>query len=133
MWEKTMEEIDCYVLICLLIWYFPCFPWCFSRFPVLGLRLEYLLTFLLKVTSWSCLLAPGFRLIFHWCLHWLILAKPLLSSAAELFTLYTTENNEASSANNLALDDNSSARPFIFIKKVYNGPSIETYGTLDLT
>ena len=79
------------------------------------------------------MLAPGFRLIFHWCLHWLILAKPLLSSVAELFTLYTTENNEASSANNLALDDNSSARPFMFIKKVYNGPSIETYGTLELT
>ena len=57
----------------------------------------------------------------------------MLSSAAELFTLYTTENNEASSANNLALDDNSSARPFMFIKKIYNGPSIETYGTLELT
>ena len=57
----------------------------------------------------------------------------MLSSAAELFTLYTTGNNEASSANNLALDDNSSARPFMFIKKIYNGPSIETYGTLELT
>ena len=68
---------------------------------------------------------------FHWCPHWLLLSKPLLSSASELFTLSTTKNNEASSANNLAVGDNSSARSFMFIKNS-SGPSIETYWTLVL-
>ena len=36
--------------------------------------------------------------------------KSLLSSASEISTLCTTENNKVSSVNNLSLDDNSSAR-----------------------
>ena len=79
---------------------------------------ESLLTFLLKITSWPCLLGPGLKLIFHFCTLELILAKSLLSSAAALSILCITKNNEVPSANNLALHDNSSASSFIYIKKV---------------
>ena len=77
-----------------------------------------LLTFLLKITSWPCLLGPGLKLIFHFCTLELILAKSLLSSAAALSTLCITKNNEVPSANHLALHDNSSASSFMYIKKV---------------
>ena len=66
---------------------------------------ESLLNFLPETNSWACLLESGLKLIFHWCNQWLILAKPLSSSAAELSILCTTENIEVSSANNLALDN----------------------------
>ena len=49
---------------------------------------------------------------------WPILAKSLLSSAAAPSILRITENNEVSSANNLALDNNSSATSVMYIKKV---------------
>ena len=77
-----------------------------------------LLTFLLKITSWTCLLGSRLKLIFHFCTLWLILAKSLSSSAAAQSILCITENNEVSSANNLALHDNSSASSFMYIKKV---------------
>ena len=79
-----------------------------------------------------CLLGSGFTLIFHCCAQWLILAKSLLSSAAELSLLCTRESKEVSSANNLVLDDNSSAKSFMYIKKS-SGPSIEPSGTPALT
>ena len=81
------------------------------------------------MTSMACLLGSGLKLIFHWCAQWLVLAKSLLISAAELSLLCTTENKEVSSANNLVLDDNSSAKSFMFIKKKNSGPSIEPCGT----
>ena len=64
------------------------------------------------------LLGSGLKLIFHCCTQWFILAKSLLSSAAELSLLCTTENKEVSSANILLLDDNSSAKSFMYIKKI---------------
>ena len=57
------------------------------------------------------------KLNFH-CAKWLILAKSLLSSAAELSLLCSTENKEVSWADNLVLDDNSSAKSFMYIKKI---------------
>ena len=56
------------------------------------------------------------------------MAKSLLSSAAELSLLCTTENKEVPTANNLVLDDNLSAKSCMYIKK-YSGPSIEPCGT----
>ena len=72
------------------------------------------------------------KLIFHWCDQWLILSKTLLSSVAELSLLCTTGNKEVSSANNLVLDDNLSAKSFMHIEKV-SGPSIKRCGTPALT
>ena len=60
------------------------------------------------------------------------LAKSLLISAADLSLLCATENKKASSVNNLVLDDNSSAKSFMYIKK-NSGPSIEPCGTPVLT
>ena len=67
-------------------------------------------------------------LIFHWRAQWLILVNSKLSLAAELSILCATEKNEVSSVNNLALDNNSSTRSFMYIKNS-NGPSIEPCGT----
>ena len=58
--------------------------------------------------------------------------KSLLTSAVELSILCPTENKEVSLAINLTLDDNSSARSFLFVKKG-NGPSIEPCKTPALT
>ena len=55
----------------------------------------------------------------------------LFSSAADLSTLCTTEN-KVSSANNWALDVNSSARSFMYIKSS-NGASVKPCGTPALT
>ena len=75
------------------------------------------------------------KLIFHCYAHYLILAKSLLSLAAELSLLCTTKNKEVSSVNNLVLGDNS----FLYmlnnlcILKKHSGPSIEPCGTPTLT
>ena len=91
-----------------------------------------LLTFQLNIKSWAFSIESGLKLIFYWCPRLLILAKPLQSSAAELSTWCTTKTNEVSSANNLTLDNNSSARSFICIKNT-NSPSIELCRTPVLT
>ena len=93
---------------------------------------ESLFTFLLNIVSRACLLGSGLKLIFRWWAQWLILAKSLLISAAELSLLCTTENKEESSANNLILDNNSSAKSFMYIKK-NSGPIIKPFGTPALT
>ena len=48
----------------------------------------------------------------------------LLSSAAELSPLCTTEDKKVSSLNNLVLDDNSSAKSFMHIKKIMDQVSL---------
>ena len=68
----------------------------------------------------------------HRCAELLILPKSLFSSIPQLSTSCTAENNEALTANNLALDDNSSASSFIYIKN-NNGLSIEPFDTPALT
>ena len=51
---------------------------------------------------------------------------------AVVFELWTTENNEVSSANNFAFDERPSARSLIYIKN-RSGPSMEPWGTPALT
>ena len=46
-----------------------------------------------------------------------VFRKSLLSSFAEVFLSCTTEKREVSSANNLGLEDKSSDRSLIYIKK----------------
>ena len=49
-----------------------------------------------------------------------------------VFVLWTTENNEVSSANSFAFDDKPTAKSFMYIKKS-SGPSMEPWGTPALT
>ena len=72
--------------------------------------------FLLNKTSWAYLLGSGLKLIFHWQANLLIFTKLFSNSFAVAFALWTTENNEVSSANNFPLDDRLAARSFICIK-----------------
>ena len=65
-------------------------------------------------------------------LNLLIFTKLLSNSFAVVFPLWTTENNEVSSAYNFAFEDRLLARSFIHIKNS-SGPSIEPWGTLALT
>ena len=95
-------------------------------------RWESSLIFLLKITSWASLIESGVKIIFHWCTRLLILAKSLYSSPAELSTRCTTKSNKVSAANNLTLDNKSSARSFICTKNT-NSSSIEPCGTPALT
>ena len=60
-----------------------------------------LLIFLLKITSWACLLGSGLNIIFHWKVQLLIFMKSLFKSFAVEFISWTTENREVPSANNL--------------------------------
>ena len=66
------------------------------------------LVFLLKITSWACLLGSGLKLIFHWYAQLLIFTKSSFNSFLVLLLSRITENNDVSSANNLAFDE----RPF---------------------
>ena len=68
---------------------------------------------LLKITSWSCLLGSGLKLIYHWKAHLLIFFRPSFDSLAEAFTSWTTENNDVSSAKSFTLEDKSSAKSLI--------------------
>ena len=74
---------------------------------------EIFFVFLLKVISWACLLGSGLKLIFHWRDHLLIQYRSLFNSFSEVSTSWFTENKDASSAKNFALDDRSSARSLI--------------------
>ena len=62
------------------------------------------------------MIGSGLKLIFHWYVQLLMLTKSLFNSFAVVFVLWTIENNEVSSANNLAVDERPSARSFIYIK-----------------
>ena len=78
--------------------------------------------FLLKMTSWACLLGSGLKLIFRWKAQSLIFFKSLFSSFAEVVMSCVTENRDVSSANNFALEDRSPDKSFI---KNNNGPKME--------
>ena len=64
------------------------------------------------------MIGSGLKLIFHWYAQLLMLTKSLFNSFAVVFALWTIENNEVSSANNLAVDEKPSARSFIHIKNI---------------
>ena len=52
----------------------------------------------LRMASWACLLGSGLKLIFHWKPQSLTFFKSSFNSLAEVFTSWTTENNDVSSA-----------------------------------
>ena len=52
----------------------------------------------LKMTSWACLLESGLKLIFHWKAQSSTYFKSSFNSLAEVFTSWTTDNNDVSSA-----------------------------------
>ena len=80
--------------------------------------------FLIKMTSWACLLGPGLKMISHWKAQSLIFFKLLFSSFAEEVTSCVTENGDASSANNFPLKDRSPDKLLMYIKN-NNGPKME--------
>ena len=96
----------------------------------LKINVEWLVFVILRenITSWACLIGSVLKLIFHWLDQLLILHKSLLSSFAEVFLLCTTEKREVSSPNNFGLEDESSDRSLIYIKK-NSGPRIDHWGT----
>ena len=57
--------------------------------------------FLENITSWACLLGLGLKLIFRFIAQSLILLRSLFKWFADVFTSWTTEITEASSANSL--------------------------------
>ena len=72
-----------------------------------------LLIFLLKMTSWACLLESGLNLIFHWKAQLLNFIKSLFKSFADEFILWMTEKREVSSANNLGFEVKPSDKSLI--------------------
>ena len=69
--------------------------------------------FILKMTSWACLLFAWVMVetLFHWKAP--IFFKPLFSSLAEVVMSCVTENRDVSSANNFALEDRSPDKSFM--------------------
>ena len=88
--------------------------------------------FLLKMTSWACLLRSGLKLIFHWKTQSLIFFKLLFSSFAEVVMSCVKEKRDVSSANNFALEDRSPEKLFMYIKN-NTGPKKEPWGTPAVT
>ena len=70
----------------------------------------------LETTSWACLLESGLKLIFLWKAQSLTFFKSSFNSFVEVFTSWTTENNDLSPAKSFALDVKFSDRSFIKIK-----------------
>ena len=85
--------------------------------------------FRLNITSWACLLVCGLKIIFHWKA---LFFKSSLSSPADTLISWIAENKDASSANNLTLDDRLSNKSLISITN-NNGHNIDTCGTPALT
>ena len=95
-------------------------------------RWNIFFNFLLKMTSWACLLGSGLKLIFHWKVQSLIFFKLLFSSFAEVFMSFLTKKRDASSANNFALEDRSPDKSFMYIKN-NNAPKMQPWGTPAVT
>ena len=66
----------------------------------------------------------GLNIIFHLNAHSDILLRSSFNKFADSDKLYTVENNEVSSANNLADDSKFSGRSLMYIKKS-RGPNID--------
>ena len=81
------------------------------------------LVFLLKITSWACMLGSGLKLILHWYAQLSIFTKSSINSFLVVLLLSTTENN-VSLANNSAFDERPFGRSLIWIRKS-NGPRTE--------
>ena len=63
------------------------------------------LVFLLTTTSWAYFLESGLKLVFHWYAQLLLFTKSSFNSFLVALPSWITENNDASSANNLAFDE----------------------------
>ena len=87
-----------------------------------------LLIFLLKITSWACLLGSGLNLIFLWKAQLLIFVKSLFKSFAVAFILWITKKRGVSSANNLGFEVKPSDKSLIWIRKNH-GSRIDPWGT----
>ena len=88
--------------------------------------------FLLDITSLSLFARIRIETHFYWWAHLLIFTKSLLNSFAVVFALWTTKNNEVSSANSFTLDDRPSTISFIYIKNS-SGLSMDLWRTPALT
>ena len=72
-----------------------------------------LLDLRLKITSRAWLLGSGLKLIFHWKAHSLTFFKSSFNSFAEVFTSWTTENNDVLSEKSFSLEFKLSDKSFI--------------------
>ena len=88
--------------------------------------------FLVKMTSWACLLGSGLKLIFHWKSQSLIFFESLLSSFVEVVMSCVTENRDVSSVNNFALEGSLPDKSFLYIKD-NNDPKMEPLWTPAVT
>ena len=111
-----------------------CKPKCFWESALLTgmllknvLRWIFLLVFLLKMTSWSCLVGSGLKLIFHWKAHLLFSFRSLLWFLAVLSGFLTVENRDVESSNNLGLHLRLSDKSLKYIRNK-SRPNIEPWG-----
>ena len=113
----------------MLIWNLIWHPGVWEQFweTLLFLKTEggwvNLLHLQMKMTPWACLLESGLKLIFHWKAQSLTFFKSSFNSLAEVFTSWTSENNNVSSAKSFTLLVKLSDKSFILIKN--NGPRID--------
>ena len=77
-----------------------------------------------KITSLACLVMSGLNNIFHLKAHSNIFLRSSFNKFLDSDKLHTVENNEVSSANNLADDSKFSERSLMYIKKS-SGPNID--------
>ena len=82
----------------------------------------------MKITSWACLVGSELNLIFHWKPQLFIFIKSLFKSFTVEFVLWTTENREVSSANNLGFEVKPSGKSLIQIRK-NNRPRVDPWRT----
>ena len=79
-----------------------------------------------KITSWSCLLESGLKLIFLW--RCFILLRSLLSFEVVITESWIMEKTKLSSAKSLVLEDKPSAKSLIYIKN-NKSPRMERWGS----
>ena len=112
-----------------------CIPKCFWEFVLatamlLKVKGGWDVTDLLreKINSWPYLEISGLKLIFHWKVHCIILAKSLFKSFVTLLILCTVANNEVLSTNKFGLHWRSSDKSLIQIRNKRD-PRIHPCGT----
>ena len=72
-------------------------------------------SFLENITSWACVLRSGLKFIFHWIVQFLILFRSLFKLIADVFTLWTIEKSEVSTAKSLTFIVKSSDTPALIL------------------
>ena len=112
-----------------------CRPKCFWKSTLLtGMLLKnifesiFLVVFLLKMTSSTCFVGSGLKLIFHWNAHLFISFRSLFRLLAVLSGALIVENRDVLSANNSGLHGRLSYQSLMYIRN-QSGPNIEPWGT----